>query len=243
MRSIWRVLTAMVGALALAGAGVLAAVQPASAKDGPISIESVWVGDSHQQHRTVLNSGETATYHVDVDNTTGKAMKVEVEFEVYDLSGVSSYDYFYTGHQVYLPPGLRRFYSPSTIPASAITGDYMVMISVWPTNSASPSNDGDVGEARVHIFSLNPDPVNAAIQDLQNAALCVAGIVSFGSDDLLLQSVQNYYSNPRGFFKDEQTGNVYWAYVKLTPVGTLLNCVSALTGAGAVFHVYQMVKL
>jgi hypothetical protein len=71
--------------------------------------------------------------------------------------------------------------------------------------------------------------------------LCIAGIVSFGSDDLLLENVQRYGTDEIGFFKDEQTRNIYWAYVNLTPVGTLGNCVSALTGARAVFHVYQMV--
>ena len=71
--------------------------------------------------------------------------------------------------------------------------------------------------------------------------MCVAGIVSFGSDDILLESVQQYGTDEIGFFKDVQTGNFYWAYVNLTPIGTLNNCISALTGAGAIFHVYQMV--
>jgi SAM-dependent methyltransferase len=85
--------------------------------------------------------------------------------------------------------------------------------------------------------------VDAAIQDLQNAALCVAGIVSSGGDDILLESVQHYGTDEIGFFKDMQTGNVYWAYVNLTPIGTLHNCISALTGAGAIFYVYQMVTM
>jgi hypothetical protein len=140
-----------------------------------------------------------------------------------------------------MPAGLTRFYSPSTISLNATTEDYMAMISIWPSNSANPSNDGDWGEADFHVFSLTASPVNAAIQNLQNAALCVAGVVSFGSDDLLLQGVQRYGTDEIGFFKDEQTRNIYWAYVNLTPIGTLLNCVSALTGAGAVLHVYQMV--
>ena len=42
--------------------------------------------------------------------------------------------------------------------------------------------------------------------------MCVAGIVSFGSDDILLVSVQQYGTDEIGFFKDVQTGNVYWAY-------------------------------
>lgn len=140
-----------------------------------------------------------------------------------------------------MPAGLARFYRPCTIRLNATTDNYLARISIWPANSAYPSNDGDWAEANFHIFSLTVSPVNAAIQDLQNAALCVAGIVSFGSDDLLLRSVQQDGTDEIGFFKDVQTGNVSWAYVNLTPIGTLRNCVSALTGAGAVFHAYQMV--
>ncbi len=243
MRSIRRALIAMTGALALTTTGALVATPAASAKTGPLSVQSVWVGDIHQNHRTVLNSGETATYHMDVYNNTSKTIQVEVQFEVYDISGPSGYSYYYTAHKINMPPGLSRFYSPSTIPVNAITDDYMARISIWPTNSANPSNDGDWASADFHIFSLSVSPVNAAIQDLQNAALCAAGIVSFGSDDLMLESIQHYGTDPIGFFKDVQTGNVYWAYVKLTPVGTVLNCISALTGAGAAFHVYQMVKI
>ncbi len=242
MQSIRRVLTAAIGALALTTTGALVAMPAASAKAGPVSVQSVWVGDIHQNHRTVLNSGDTATYHMDVYNTTGTTMKVEIEFEVFDIEGPSSYSYYYTAHQISMPAGLTRFYSPSTISLNATTGDYMARISIWPTNSANPSNDGDWAEADFHLFSLSVSPVNAAIQDLQNAALCVAGIVSSGSDDLLLEGVQHYGTGPIGFLKDVQTGNVYWAYVKLTAVGTLLNCVSALAGAGSVFHVYQMVR-
>jgi hypothetical protein len=240
MRSFRRVLTAATGVLAVTVATAVVAVPAASAKTGPISIDSVWVGDSHLSPRTVLNSGDKATYNVKVENTTGKAMQVEVEFEVYDPSP-SSYDYYFTAHKVNLRPGLSWFYSPSTIPLNATTDDYIARISIWPTNSASPSNDGDYAEAYFHIFSLSVSPVNAAIQDLQNAALCAAGIVSFGSDDLLLERVQDYGTTPIGFFEDRQTRNVYWAYVNLTPVGTVQNCISAITGAGAVFHAYQMV--
>ncbi len=241
MPSIRRVTTAVISALALTATGALAAVPAASAKTGPLSVQSVWVGDIHQDHRTLLNSGDTATYHMDVYNTTGKTMKVEIQFEVFDIEGPSSYSYYYAAHQISMPAGLTRFYSPSAIRLDATTGDYMARISIWPTNSANPSNDGDRAEADFRIFSLTVSPVNAAIQDLQNAALCVAGLVSFGSDDLLLESVQHYGTDEIGFFKDVQTGNVYWAYVNLTPVGTLHDCISALTGAGAIFHAYQMV--
>ena len=243
MQSIRRALTAITGALVLTTIGALVAVPAASAKTGPLSVQSVWIGDIHQNHRTILNSGDTATYHMDVYNTTGTTMQVEVEVEVFDIEGPSSYSYYYTAHKINMPPGLSRFYSPSTIPVDATTGEYMARISIWPTNSANPSNDGDWASADFHIFSLSVSPVNAAIQDLRNAALCVAGIVWFGSDDLLLENVQHYGTDEIGFFKDEQTSNIYWAYVNLTPVGTLLNCVSALTGAGAVFHVYQMVTM
>lgn len=243
MQSIRRVLTAVIGALTLTTIGASMAAPAASAKDGPLSVQSVWVGDIHQNHRTVLNSGDTATYHMDVYNTTGKTMQVEIEFEVFDIDGPSSYSYSYTAHKINMPAGLTRFYSPSTIPLNATTDDYMARISIWPTNSANPSNDGDWASADFHIFSLSVNPVTAAIQDLQNAALCAAGIVSSGSDDLLLENVQRYGTDEIGFFKDMQTGNVYWAYVDLTVVGTIRSCISALTGAGAVLHVYQMVKM
>jgi hypothetical protein len=241
MGSMRQALTAVIGAAALTITGAAVAAPAASAKTGPLSVQSVWVGDSQQNHRTVLNSGDTATYHMDVNNTTGKTMQVEIEFEVFDIEGPSSYSYYYTAHKISMPAGLTRFYSPSTIPLNATTDDYMARISIWPTGSANPSDDGDWGSADFHIFSLSASPLNAAIADLQNAALCAAGLVSFGSDDLLLENVQRYGTDEIGFFKDVQTGNVYWAYVDLTPVGTLRSCISAITGAGAVFHVYQMV--
>jgi hypothetical protein len=241
MRSIRRALTLTTGALVLTTIGALVAVPAASAKTGPLSVQSVWVGDIHQNHRTLLNSGDTATYHIDAYNTTGTTMHVEIQFEVFDIDGPSSYSYDYTAHNITMPPGLSRFYSPSAIPVNATTADYLTRISIWPTNSANPSNDGDWAETDFHIFSLSVSPVNAAIQDLQNAALCAAGIVPAGSDDLLLENIQAYGTNEIGFFQDVQTHDIYWAYVNLTPVGTLLNCISALTGAGATFHAYQMV--
>jgi hypothetical protein len=243
MHSIRRALTAISGAVALMTIGALVAAPTASAKTGPLSVQSVWVGDIHQNHRTVLNSGDTATYHMDVYNTTGKTMQVEIEFEVFDIEGPSSYSYYYTAHKINMPAGLTQFYSPAAISLNATTDNYMARISIWPTGSANPSNDGDWASADFHVFSLSASPVNAAIQALRNAALCAAGIVSFGSDDLLLENVQRYGTDEIGFFKDVQTGNIYWAYVNLTPVGTLLNCISAVTGAGAVFHAYQMVKM
>jgi len=44
----------------------------------------------------VLNLGDTATYNAKVENTTDTAMQVEfeVEFEVFDSGGPSSYDYY-----------------------------------------------------------------------------------------------------------------------------------------------------
>lgn len=242
MRSMRQALMAVIGAAALMITAAAAAAPAASAKTGPLSVQSVWVGNSQQNHRTVLNSGDTATYHMDVDNTTGKTMQVEIQFEVFDIEGPSSYSYYYTAHKISMPAGLTQFYSPSAIPLNATTDDYMARISIWPTGSANPANDGDWGSADFHVFSLSASPLNAAIADLQNAALCAAGLVSIGSDDLLLGNVQRYGTDEIGFFKDIQTGNVYWAYVDLTVVGTLRSCISAITGAGAVFHVYQMVK-
>jgi hypothetical protein len=154
MSSIRRVTTTVISALALTTIGALVVVPAASAKTGPLSVQSVWVGDSHQNHRTVLNSGDTATYHMDVYNTTGKTMQVEIEFEVFDIEGPSRYSYYYTAHKISMPPGLTRFYSPSTISLSATTDDYMARISIWPSNSANPSNDGDWGSADFHVFSL-----------------------------------------------------------------------------------------
>ena len=243
MRSIRRVLTAMVGVLALTATGALVAVQPASAKDGPISIESAWVGDIHQSHRTVLNSGDTATYHVDVDNTTGTAMQVEVQFEVYSTDRLPTYDYYYTAHKVNMPAGLSRFYSPSTIPVDAYTGDYTVMISIWPTDSASPSNDGDVGEAHFRIFSLSVNPVNDAIKTLQHLALCLGNVVSYsglGDGDLFFETVL-HGAETMGIFKDEQTGNLYEAQVTVATFG-LANC-TAVTGLVGLFKLYgKMIK-
>jgi hypothetical protein len=89
-------------------AAVLAAAPPASAKQGPISIRSVWIGDGQHTQRTVLNSGDKATYHIDVDNTTGETMSVEVSFEVFDIDGPSSYSYNYTGHNIAMPAGLSH---------------------------------------------------------------------------------------------------------------------------------------
>jgi hypothetical protein len=234
MRSIRRELTAMVGALTLAAAGALVTAQPASAKDGPISIQSVWVGNSNLKAVTALNSGQTATYHVDVDNTTGKAMKVEVEFEVFDISGPSSYSYYYTAHKVNMPAGLSRFYSPSKIPTAATTDNYMARITVWPTNSASPSNDGDYGEADFHIFSLNPDPIDNAIKALQDSALCIGESLPDGGDELTLVKDVSEKGKYYAIFEDLQTGD-YWQAVIETFADS---CVAALPELPALLQVY-----
>lgn len=183
---------------------------------------------------TALNSGQTATYRVDVDNTTGKAMKVEVEFEVFDISGPSSYGYYYTAHKVNMPAGLSRFYSPSKIPASATTDDYMARITVWPTNSASPSNDGDYAEADFHIFSLNPDPIDNAIKGLQDGALCVGDFVTDGADELAFKyatKAGKYYA----IFEDLQTGDYFKAAIETFKSGS---CIALLYELPALLQVY-----
>jgi hypothetical protein len=239
MSSIRRALAAMAVGLALTATGALVAVPSASAKEGPLSIQSVWVGDGQQHHRTVLNSGETAAYHINVDNTTGKAMQVEIEFEVFDIDGPSSYSYYYTAHKVYIPAGVRWFYSPSAIPATATTGNYMARISIWPTNSANPSNDGDWASADFHIFSLSPSPVNAAIEDLQNLALCIAGPVADGADTLALKTIVRG-AKTFAIFEDLQTGDYYKAAVASIKYG---DCVAALYGLPALLQTYKMVKI
>jgi len=237
--SLRRGVVAAAGAVA-AVAAVLAAAPPASAKQGPISIRSVWIGDGQHTQRTVLNSGDKATYHIDVDNTTGETMSVEVSFEVFDIDGPSSYSYNYTGHNIAMPAGLSRFYSPSTLPIDATTGTYMARISIWPTASASPVNEGDISEADFRVFSLSASPVNDAIENLQHGALCAGGVVSLGWGSLFVEYVKTG-ADAIGYFKDVKTGNVYWALVNLTPVGTVRDCVSAITGAGTLFHAYQLV--
>jgi len=52
MPSIRRLTTAVISALALTTAATLAVAPAASAKTGPLSVQSVWVGDIHQNHRT-----------------------------------------------------------------------------------------------------------------------------------------------------------------------------------------------
>jgi hypothetical protein len=229
----------IIGALALTVTGALVAVPAASAKEGPLSIRSVWVGDSHQKPVTALNSGQTATYHMDVDNTTGKAMKVEIEFEVFDISGPSSYSYYYTAHSINMPAGLSRFYSPSTIPAKATTDDYMARISIWPTNSASPSNDGDWASADFHIFSLNPDPLDAAIEGLQGADMCVGDFVTDGGDELVFQGIKVEHikkgATVLAILKDLQTGQYLAAAVETLKKGS---CVVALKKFPALLQVY-----
>jgi len=226
----------------MAVAGGLVVAQPAVAKQGPLSIDSVWVGDSQHAHRTVLNSNSTATYHVDVNNTTGAAMLVNVEFEVYDIDGPSGYSYYYTANSVNMPAGLSRFYSPSAIPTDATTDTYMARISIWPTNSANPSNDGDFSAAQFQIFSLSTNPVNDAIKELQNGALCVSDVLPLGQKGLLLKSVKTA-TETVGLFEDIQTGNLYEVAVTLAPkpVGTADECAQAIVGVGSLFRVYQMV--
>jgi hypothetical protein len=56
MHSIRRALTALTGAMVLTAIGALVAVPGASAKTGPLSVQSVWAGEINQNHRTVLNA-------------------------------------------------------------------------------------------------------------------------------------------------------------------------------------------
>jgi hypothetical protein len=236
MRSIRRALAATVGVLTLTAIAAVVAVPAASAKDGPLSVQSVWVGDASQNQVTVLNSGSTATYHMDVDNTTGAAMLVDIEFEVFSSDWASNYSYYYTADNINMAPGLSRFYSPNAILLDAYTGDYIARISIWPANSANPSNDGDWGEAYFHIFSLSVNPVDDVIPTLQNAALCAGDIVGLVSgDDILLTAVQTGVS-AIGYFEDTATGNEYTATVDLIPG---VDCVSFVTGAFQVYHVVQ----
>jgi hypothetical protein len=195
-------------------------------KLGPISIQQVWTSDTNQTSKTTFAPVDKINYHGDFDNTTGGPLQVNVQLEV--ISNNNSWGSGFSYHNSFsmqAPSGLTRLYTPATVPPTAVTGSYSIRISVAPSNSASPSNDGDWGEGDFTIFSsTNVNDLNKRIQVLQNGALCAGDIVSFGSDELLLASVQTGVS-AEGFFQDEQTGNKYWGYVKLVPGAS---CVAAI---------------
>jgi hypothetical protein len=153
----------------------------------------VYVTDSQHNPKTTFEPGDGVAFHVDVENTTQGTFPIDVRFEWIDNDNwwSGNYSYGYTQHVDAMPVGLSRFYNPTTIPANAYNGRYSVRVSITPTNSASPTNDGDWGEGDFRIFSTtNVNPINDRIKTLQNGAMCAGDIVSLGADSLLLESVK-----------------------------------------------------
>jgi hypothetical protein len=191
----------------------------AQAKLGPVSINSVYTTDQNHNAKTLFVPGDPIYFHVDVENTTGQAMPVDLRVETIPIDAIvgPAFPYDITYHVDSMPAGLSRFYNPTTLPSDTTNGDYMVRITVTPSNSVSPVNDGDWGEADFHVFSTtNINGLNEAISYLQNAALCLSDIVSLGADDLLLTGVSTGAS-AIGYFKDTATGGTYYAQVQLIP--------------------------
>jgi hypothetical protein len=200
---------------------VLLSIQGAHAqpaKAGPISIQSVWTSDEGQNSKTTFAPVDGINYHVDFDNNTGGQLQVDVQEEIipndHPWGGGFSYSNTFS---IQVPGGLTRLYTPETVPPTAVTGSFSIRISVSPSNSSDPANDGDWGEGDFSVYSsTNIDDVNKRIRALQNGAMCAGDIVSFGSDELLLDSVKTA-TEAQGFFEDEQSGASYVGYVKLLP--------------------------
>src|SRR5437899_3104305 len=136
--------------------------QPAQAKQGPISIRSVYTTDENQNNKTDFAPGDNINYHVDFDNNTGSETSVDVKLEVIanSVNNTSDYPnaYSYTNsfRSDNRPTGLTRLYTPATVSAGAAGGDYSIRISVTPSNSGSPANDGDWGEGNFKIQQSTP---------------------------------------------------------------------------------------
>ena len=71
-----------------------------------------------------------------------------------------------------IPVGLTRLYTPETIPdtGNAAPGDYSIRITVTPSGSASPANDGDWGEGNFTI------PENTVQRLTGEWFTCVSGL-------------------------------------------------------------------
>lgn len=151
--SLWRHLAIAVSNVLLMTMLLFLNVLPAHAqqvKQGPISVRDVYTTDENQNSKTVFSPGDKIDYHVDVDNNTGSQIPVDVEFDAFSpLYG--PYTYNQTYHVAQMPTGLSRFYTPTSIPTSASSGEYIIRITVTPSNSASPANDGDWGEGRFTV--------------------------------------------------------------------------------------------
>src|SRR6266566_7071846 len=162
------------------------------AKLGPISIRSVWNSDENQNSKTTFAPVDRINYHVDFDNNTGGQLQVDVQEEIipndHPWGGGFSYNNKFS---IQAPSGLTRLYTPERVPPTAVTGSFSIRISVAPSNSADPANDGDWGEGDFNVYSsTNIDDVNKRIKALQDGAMCLADAVSFGTDDLFLDSVK-----------------------------------------------------
>lgn len=124
--------------------GILA--QPAQAKQGPISIRSVYTTDDTHNPKIVFRPDAGIYYHVDVDNTTGSLFPIDVRYQVFanDYSpDPKLYHYDQTYHLDQMPVGLSRFYNPTTLPGSTtcqdpnapcpLSGFYAVRITITPS--------------------------------------------------------------------------------------------------------------
>jgi hypothetical protein len=186
------------------------------AKNGPISIRSVWTSDENQNSKKTFAPVDWIYYHADFDNNTGGQLKVDVEEEIIpnDLPWGGGYSYHNT-FSIQVASGLTRLYTPEKVPPTAVTGSFSIRISIAPSDSPDPANDGDWGEGDFSVYSsTNIFDVNKRIKALQNAAMCLGDAVSYGTDDLLLESVKTG-AEMQAFFQDEQTSAWYVGYVNL----------------------------
>ena len=138
------------------------------AKQGPISIQSVWTSDENQNSKTNFAPGDKINYHADFDNNTGGQIQVNVQEEIIpnDNPWGSGFSYNNT-FSIQAPSGLTRLYTPESVPPTAVSGSFSIRISVTPSDSASPANDGDWGEGNFTVKST-PDQTKELVSLVGN---------------------------------------------------------------------------
>lgn len=120
-----------------------------------LTIQSVYVTDSAQTTKTAFNSGDGINYHIDATNSSGQALSVFVTFSAAMTGTLGKPIIIDKTFNVNMPTGPSRFYTPSTVPAGAISGKYKLRGSIKSPTITSTSVSNDFSVAHVAAYPLN----------------------------------------------------------------------------------------
>ena len=133
-------------------ASALRAASPAG-----LTVGRVWTRDGHGKDKSAFKGGDSIQYALYVDNSTGKPITAEFQFEVYwgtvDYGVLQILDHIFTN--VTIPTGVTGYDTSTTVPHKVLPGAYTLRVTV--SNQTAPGLAR--GSGSFHVTGATDTPM------------------------------------------------------------------------------------